>query len=266
MHVIEQAFEGAEAVAEATRKAAAGVAGKARAMAKAAREGNIGALRKAQADLDLACAALDGEVRTAGAAWPFAPQEEEAYLEAGYAEELRGAAEAAGVTLHERDGYLVAYPSMVRILPAERAVRVDRKRLRSIRPSFLAAQLLRNQRRTSGFAPARFLETLYLVYDELLREAGGDLAGSGGGRVLPLARIYKVLTALPGASRDYDRSDFARDIYTLDAKGPRETRRGFVVSFPASTGTRVRSADLFSFVDPAGENLEYYGVKFSDAG
>ncbi len=82
--------------------------------------------------------------------------------------------------------------------------------------------------------------------------------------MVPLSRIYKLITALPGVSRDYDRTDFARDIYTLDAEGPRQTRRGRIVSFPASTGTR-RRIDIFSFVAPNGENHEYYGIKFSDA-
>ncbi len=266
MREIEQAFERAEVAAETARKAAASVVTRARAMAKASQTGSIAALRKAQEDLGMAAAALDGEVRAARSAWPWAAEDEEAYLESGYADELRAAAENAGVTLHERDGYLVAYPSLLRVLPGERAVRVDRKNHRTLRPSFLARLLLKNQQKRSGFTSARFLETLWSVYEELQRGSPGDLVGGGiGGGVVPLARVYKLMTALPGVSRDYDRTDFARDIYTLDSEGPRATRRGRGVSFPASTGTRRRS-DIFAFVAPNGENHEYYGIKFSAAG
>ncbi len=263
MGKIEQAFEVAEAAAESARKAASSVVTRARAMTKAAQEGNIGALRKAQNDLGAALSALETDVRAARVAWQWSPEEEEAYLAGDYADELRAAAEEAGVALHERDGYLVAYPSLVRIQPGDRVVRVDRKNHRTLRPSFLARFLLRNQQKRSGFKPERLLEKLYDVYEELVRGSRTDL---GGASVVPLARIYKLMTALPGASRDYDRTDFARDVYTIDASGPRQTRKGRTVSFPASTGTRRRSSDIFSFVAPNGENHEYYGIKFSDPG
>ena len=73
------------------------------------------------------------------------------------------------------------------------------------------------------------------------------------------------MTALPGTARDYDRSDFARDLYILDSEGPHTSRKGAEVSFPSSTGTRRRSADLFSFVGPDGDSVEYYGIRFSGA-
>ncbi|MCY3841745.1 MAG: hypothetical protein OXH09_24395 [Gammaproteobacteria bacterium] len=260
MGAIEQAFTDAETAAESARKAASSVVARARAMTKAAQEGNIGGLRKAQNDLGAALAALAEEVRTARDVWRWSPEQEEAYLGGDYAGELRTAAEEAGVALYERDGYLVAYPSLVRIQPGDRTVRVDRKNHRTLRPSFLARFLLRNQQKRSGFKPERLLEQLCVVYDELVRGSPTDLGGSS---VVPLARIYKLMTALPGVSRDYDRTDFARDIYTLNADGPQQTRRGRTVSFPASTGTRRRS-DIFSFVAPNGENHEYYGIKFSD--
>ena len=88
---------------------------------------------------------------------------------------------------------------------------------------------------------------------------------ANAGRVVPLDNIYKLMTALPGAARDYDRSDFARDLYILDSKGPRETRNGSEVSFPSSTGTRI-SRNLFSFVGPDGNSEEYYGIRFVKSG
>ena len=262
MQSFEEAFRNVEVMAESARKAANAVAGKARAIAKAAQVGNIGALRRAQADLATELEVLRQQAGEALGSWPLTEDQESGHLADGYGDELRAAAAEIGLSLYERDGHLIAYPSVVRILPTDRAVRLDRKRVPTIRPSHLAALLLKNQRKSSGFAPARFLETLFLVYQELEREHKADLVM--GGRVMPLARIYKLVTALPGSGRDYDKSDFARDVYTLDTEGPRHTRRGHPVSFPASTGTRRRSGDLFPFVGPNGEHVEYYGIKFGD--
>ena len=77
-----------------------------------------------------------------------------------------------------------------------------------------------------------------------------------------LSKIYRLLTSLHGISRDYGRSDFARDLYLLDADGPRRTRRGAEVSFPSSTGTRTLSRDLFEFIGPDGHSVTYYGIRF----
>ena len=85
-------------------------------------------------------------------------------------------------------------------------------------------------------------------------------------RVVPLARIYRLLTSLPGAGRDYDRTDFARDLYRLQANGPMRTRKGAAVSFPASSGTRQAKRDLFTFVGPDGQDVVYYGIRFTKGG
>ena len=43
---------------------------------------------------------------------------------------------------------------------------------------------------------------------------------------MPLDRIYRLFTSLPGSSREYDRTDFARDLYILDTNGPKRTKQG----------------------------------------
>ena len=70
---------------------------------------------------------------------------------------------------------------------------------------------------------------------------------------------------MPGSSRDYDRSDFARAVYNVDASGAKRTRSGATVSFPSSTGTRS-SRGLFSFVGPDGQDVQYYGIRFTEDG
>ena len=260
---LEQACSDTEGAAEAARKSASNVVSLARALAKAARTGNIASIRRCHEKLNEALEALQQEVSNAGSCWPFSDEEEQELFSGQFADTLKAAATAKGLKIHERDGLLISYPSIVRLLPAERAVRVDRKKVSTVRPSYLVDLLLANQKKSSGFSSQRFLESLYAVYADVVRGASSDLLPASGGRVVPLARIYKLMTALPGSARDYDRSDFARDLYILDSNGPRHTRNGATVSFPSSTGARRRSSDLFSFIGPNGDNAEYYGIRFS---
>ncbi len=259
----EQACSDAERAAEAARKSANSVASQARALAKAAQTGNVAGIKRCQEKLQEALIILQQEVSNAGSSWPFSDEEEPRLFGEQYVDSLKVAAVSKGLKIHERDGLLISYPSIVRILPEERAVKIDRKKVPTARPSHLVDLLLANQKKSSSFSPARFLESLYAVYVDIVRETSLDLLSVSSGRVVPLARIYKLMTALPGIGRDYDRKDFARDLYILDLKGPQRTRKGAKVSFSSSTGSRKRSNDLFSFIGPNGDNAEYYGIRFS---
>lgn len=257
----ERAFSDVEKNAEAVRKSASGVASLARTLAKAARSGNLAAIERCRERLGDALTALRQEVSNADSSWPFTEEEERRYFEENYAGELRETATGKGLKIHERDGLLFSYPSVVRVLPADRAVRIDRKKVSAVRPSHIADLLLKNRDKSSGFSSSRFLEALYMVYKDVVSNPAPGMLPANAGRVVPLARIYALITALPGAARDYDRSDFARDIYGLDSKGPRKTKEGAEVSFPSSTGTK-NSKNLFSFVGPDGNSEEYYGIRF----
>ena len=263
---IEQAFSDTERAADAARKSAARVVSQARALAKAAQTGNIAGIKRCQENLKDTVTALQQEVANAASCWPFTDEQEQQLFKERYAEILKVTAEEKGLTMHEQDGLLLSYPSIVRILVSERAVRVDRKKISTIRPSYLVDMLLQNQKKSSSFSSQRFLESLHSVYSDILSGASDGLRLTEGGLVVPLIRIYRLMTALPGATREYDRSDFARDLYVLESQGPRRTKSGAVVSFPSSTGTRRRSSDLFSFIGPDGDRAEYYGIKFSEGG
>ena len=262
----EQAFGDTERAADSTLKSAADLMKQVRALKKAAHTGNIGEVKRSQDRLGEALDMLQQEVSNASSSWTLGEDVEERYLSDEYADELRRAADEIGLDIHERDGQLISYPSIVRILPGERAVRIDRKKVSTIRPSHLADLLLKNQKKTSGFSSNRFLESLYSVYSDIVSGESSGRIVEGIGRVVPLARVYRLLTSLPGSSREYDRSDFARDLYVLDANGPHRTRKGAAVSFPSSTGTRRRSSDLFSFIGPDGQSVEYYGLRFTEGG
>jgi hypothetical protein len=180
-------------------------------------------------------------------------------LESGaYAKELRAAAEAAGVAMFERDDQLLCYPSIVRVLPGERALEVDRRRLRGIRPSVVVDQLGRAQRAGPRFRPGPFLASLASAY-ELVRAR----QSVGAGAVVRLVDIYAVLTLLPGQTRDYSRAEFARDLYLLDQSGEHTATDGRRLRWAASSGTRT--AGVLTTVARSGVQQRYWGIAFEPA-
>ena len=266
MDSFERAFSNTERAAESTVKSATALVTLARQLQKAAKEGNITAIKRAQGRLDDALEVLRQTVGNALQSWPFQDGEEEQYLKSGYIDELRRTASEMGLTIRERDGRLISHPSIVRTLPGDRAVRIDKKKVSTIRPSHLVGILLDNQKKSGRHPAGRFLEALYAVYSELVREDSSDrLMEHGSGRMVPLARIYKLFTSLPGSGRDYAPMDFARDLYQLETSGVTKTRSGARVFFHASTGTRSDKG-VFTFVGPDGRDVKYYGVRFAEAG
>ncbi len=264
MDSFERAFCDTERAADSTLKSATDIAKLAKQLQKAAKGGNITAIKKTQGKLDAALRDLDQVVTNAVSSWPFQDEEEEQYLKSGYTAELRRAASEQGLEIQERDGRLISHPSIVRILPGERAVRIDRKKIATIRPSHLAGILIENQMKPSRYRAEPFLQALHGVYLELVREESPDrLMKSGPGRVVTLNRIYKLFTSLPGSSRGYTPTDFARDLYLLDTSGLTSLKSGATVSFPASTGTRS-ARGLFTFIGPDGRDVQYYGVRFTN--
>ncbi len=264
MGSFEQAFSEVERAAASTARSAGDLAKLAKALEKAAKEGNIAAIKRGQSRLGEALNALRQEAANAGDSWPFQEKEEEDYLKDGYAAELRSVAAEKGLDIYERDGNMIAHPAIVRTLPGSRAVRIDRKQVSTLRPSYIAEILIRNQQKPARVQTGQFLSALYQVYCELTREESpARTEDSQGGQVIELVRIYRLFTALPGSNREYDRTDFARSLYHLDSSKPQLTVSGMRVSFPSSGARRVRSENVFDFVAPSGQRISYYGIRFS---
>lgn len=259
----EEGFAATENAADSVLNALNEATRLARQLRKASQDGNIAAVRRLSERLDPAVNLIRQEVANAVTAWPFSTEEERQYLEGGYSSELQAEAQKGGVQMFERDGRLIAHPLVVRVLPGERAVRIDRRQSSNIRPSKLVADLEGLQRRPSRFRPQQFLESLYRAYLELAERDTADRLRLGDtGQVVRLERIYRLFTGLPGSEREYTRLDFARDLYALQESGVREVRDGARVSFPASTGTRSPQG-VISFVGPDGETILFYGIQFT---
>jgi hypothetical protein len=219
----------------------------------AARTGQVRDLRKA---LSAARSAAGGLAKDADTlAFDF---DEQAHLSSGaYVKELLTEAEVRGVTIIEDDDRLLCYPSLVRLLPTDAAVEIDKVRERRLRPSVLVAMLARAQERGPRFKAEQFLDSLRSGY-ELAVASEGKRADA----VMRLVDIWAVLTMLPGQRTAYSKQEFARDLYLLDQSGVTSTARSpRALRWSASTGTK--GAGTLVTVARNGQQQRYWGVSFT---
>jgi len=218
----------------------------------AAATGSVRDLRRA---LDAAVAAaqeLERSTRAAQDAYDF---DETQHLASGaYARELLEAAADRDLAMFEEDERLLCYPSLIRILPGDAAIEVDRRRDKRLRPSVVVTALAARQQRPLRFKPEPFLESLSAAYDLLAAQQDRP------NPVLRLDALWTVLTLLPGQARDYTRPEFARDLYLLDQNGVSTTRSGRALRWHASSGTR--GAGVLTTVAKSGQQQRYWGASF----
>ena len=257
---LEKALAKTQSDADAALKAAAAVSTAVKRLRAAAQVGNLREMRPSITSAEQAIAALRQQFANTKDGWDF---DEDTYFGNGaFARELRETADRLNVRIYEQDDRLYCYPSLVRVLPSDRAVEIDKKRERRLRPSVLIEQLRTLQKRPPRFKPEPFLEALFDAYETIAARGGrksGDMFGQG--RVVRLLDIYRLLTLLPGQSREYSRPEFARDIYLLDQSGVTRTRGGHTVSFP---GPRT-PANTIGTVTQEGREKLYFGIAFAAA-
>ena len=258
----EQALEAALARTEADADAVLKVASTATKALKrfhtAAHVGNLRDLRTTISAAEQAIDALRRQFDTAKAGWDF---DEQAYFANGaFLREVLETARRMNVRVYEQDELLYSYPSLIRVVPNDRAVLIDKTRERRLRPSVLVAHLRDLQQRPPRFRDADFLEALYEAYKvKVAQDKGKDQIAQGP--VVRLRDIYHLLTLLPGRSKEYTIQEFVRDRYLLDQSGVNRTKDGAAMYSADSSGTRP-SAGSIRVVTQRGEEKVYYGISF----
>jgi hypothetical protein len=255
MDSFEQACAETKQLADSAVQAGARLVRVAKELAKAADEGDIVKIKKATERLRATAAAARQDVANAETAWSLTPDEEEALLRDRYEDELIETARLDGLPVTRHDQRLIVFPSVLRILPAQRAVQIDRKRITALRPTRLVQVLKVSAAKKPKLSPERFIETLYAAYTMVV-------AAEGHGTGTTLREVYDALTLLPDVRKDYSISDFTRDVFLLDRSGVARTRSGARLSLPAATGTKG-SSRMLQFVDRSGEPVTYYGIRFT---
>lgn len=255
---LEQALAKTEADADAVCKAATAALRSFKKFRATAQAGNLRELQKALEVAGQALADLERQLTTAKAGWNF---DEETYLSNGlFVAEVLAAAAQAGVHIYERDDRLYCYPSLIRVLPNDRAVVIDKTRERRLRPSVLVHHLQELQNKPVRFKSQAFLESLYDTYSTAVKTRGKERRETSA--IVPLVEIYNLLTLLPGQAKEYARQEFARDLYLLDQSGVTAVRNGAVISFHAARGNEAASK-VIPIVTKDGQAKTYYGISFT---
>ena len=149
--------------------------------------------------------------------------DETAYLSSPeFRAEVVAAASKHALDLVEHEGELLAFPLTVRVLPKERAIRINHDREIQLRPSLLVARLKALQSQHSPFIAHEFIRLLLTGYKSAL---GQDPTSARMGKPIPLIQVYKALTPLPGQSAKYSLEVFTFDIYRLNESGIRALDR-----------------------------------------
>lgn len=256
---LEKALAKTESDADAAFKAATTTVSSLKKFRAAAHSGDLRELRKTIEAADQAITALRQQFASAKDGWDF---DEEAYLSgSAFRSELLETAKQLAVKMFEQDDKLYCYPFLIRILPNERSVLIDKLRKRRLRPSVLVSHLKDLQNKPVRFKPETFLDCLYAAYRQAVAARGKDLFGTGV--VVKLRDIYELLTLLPGQSKEYSLQEFARDIYLLDQSHVKRTKNGQIVSFPASTGTKS-ATNTITVITQSGHEKKYYGIAFAN--
>jgi hypothetical protein len=254
---LEAALAATERQADDALRVATGVVRELRRAKAGAASGQLRDLRRsleAAATSSAALAAAAHDLRTG-----FTMDTESHLASGAYTKELLAAAAAAGVEVFEEDDQILAYPSLIRVLAADGALDIDRRRERRLRPSVVARLLATAQRRGPRFRAEAFLDSLRGAYELVVARQG-----SRPDAVVRLLDVWSVLTLLPGQSREYSRQEFARDLYLLDSSGTTSTPRSpRVLRWSASTGTR--GGGVLTTVARGGQRQRYWGIAFTPA-
>lgn len=252
---LERALRAVEADADAALKALAATVRAAKRARGAAMTGQVRDLQQAMdSAVDLARQATQA-VETLRGGWTF---DVAGWLASGgYAKELLATAAEAGVKAYESDDRILCYPAVVQVSASDATVAVDKKKDRRIRPTVVVRALGTLQQRPPTFKAEAFIESLAAAYQLVV--ADKRLRPGAPAR---LVDVHKVLTLLPGASRDYTRQEFARDLYLLDQSGRVDTKDGLRMTLPASAMTR--GSGVLTTVTRSGQTKLYVGVAFAE--
>jgi hypothetical protein len=262
---LENTLAARESDAKTILKAAVSVVTAVKKHLKNTRTGNLRDLGKTFESVEQASDALGRQLIDAKEGLKF---DGENYVAGrAFIDEILEMSKSLGIKMFEQDDRLYCYPLLLRVLPNELVVQIDKRKEKLLRPSALLSHLKTLQNKPVRFKSDAFLESLYSACEILIKSRGKDRADradqAGKGIVIRLMDIYELLTLMPGQAREYSRQEFARDIYFLDRSGVTATKKGFVISFSGSTGLKSSSKTI-RVITEEGLVKIYYGISFSE--
>lgn len=246
---LESVFARLELITERTNNAVKALAAELRKFVTAVQKGNIANLRKAREGLRVRIVELTEAVKAV----------EDTDVEAiareigsqNYLNEILGEASRLGLQdLRIVRNAILSYPHRV-LFESATTYRLGYRTASDLRPSVIAKALKDEREKASAIAPS-FLESLRSAY--LLLSKGQS------GISVTLSEIYGALTMLQPVKKTYSEAEFIRDIAILDQLGPKITKDGYLVSFPASTSARSNRG--YTAVNAKGFEVPYASIRF----
>lgn len=261
---LEDALSISEQDAKNVSQAARRLESEARRMEKAAANGELNQLREARARLlETAKSALK-IAEEASVRWPWSVPEEEEFLASEYITEIQTAAAGMEIPFHRYSESLgSSYPVLVRVEPKTKSVRLDRRRVRDLRPSVLLQRILKIRQEKPRQKPEQFLEILYAGYLSALGRKALETDAVRPGSSVQVTDVHQALTLLPDARKDYPLDEFARDLHRLNKSGLRKTRSGYTLYLASSAAIRSGAGVLTIFDDDARKS-DYFSLSFQN--
>ena len=257
---LEKALAKTEADVDATLKAAASVVSSLKKFRSAVQTGSLRELTKTIESAEQAIAALKQQFSNTKDGWNF---DAENYIASkAFPDEIIEMSTSLGVRIFEQDERLYCYPFLIHILPNELAVQIDKTKEKRLRPSTIVSHLKALQNKPVRFKTEMFLKSLFLAYETLIKSRGKDQVGRG--IVVTLREVYRLLTLLPGQSKEYSLQEFARDIYLLDRSGVTTTKKGYGVTLPGVSSGMKGTTGTIRVITQEGQDKLYYGISFSE--
>ena len=144
----------------------------------------------------------------------------EYFVSGDFTRQLLEACEKAGIDVKGEKGVYEMFPYKIRIAGDEEhpeEVWMNRKKLPTYRPSFVAATVKEGQQKLyrANFNEESFMSELAEAYDMTCLKSGARIGSSQ-----TLTKIYKTLTPMARSRKEYDMQAFAFDLARLYEKWP----------------------------------------------
>ena len=179
----------------------------------------------------------------------------EYFISGDFTKQLLESCAEKGIDVRGEMGVYEMFPFKVRITGDEdhpQEVYINRKKLPSFRPSFITEYIRKEQERLgkASFNPLPFMNEIAECYETACLKSGSRIGSSQS-----LDKIYKCMTPMARARKEYDKQSFAYDLARIYELGPDAwvTKTGdryhFGTSRDGKTGIRVlNSAGVEAYI------------------
>ena len=207
----ENLYQELDTIEKALKDSAAQAARQVKAAQKNTESGNLPELKKALEQLSATASLLSERVGKAQEA--LDSFDTRAYFVSGdFTQQLLQACRDRGIDVQGEKGVYEMFPYKVRVYGDSdhtEEVWINRKKLASFRPSAVADTIRDGQERLRKvrFNASAFMKELAEAYDTTILRDGARM-----GSTITLTKIYKTLTPMARARKDYDMQAFAFDL------------------------------------------------------